>query len=103
MDPEGEVTVHGEDGSEEAQEGEVRAVCRQGRSLSVRGGSEALYPIQGGGRGKPLELRCAIRQGGVGADKNGWDGGSADDSGVSRSSSMDLLYQKRRRGVLQGE
>ena len=45
VDPAGEITVHGEDGSEEAQEGEGGAGRYQDRSLHVRGGSEALDQI----------------------------------------------------------
>ena len=63
--PEGEVAVRGEYGSKEAQEGEGSVSRRRGRSLCVGRGSEALDPIRGGGRGKPLRLRPDIRRGGV--------------------------------------
>ena len=60
MDPAVEILVCGEDGIEEAQEGEGGA----GHSRRVGGGSEALNPIQGGGGGEPLKLRPAIHRGG---------------------------------------
>ena len=44
-DPAGEVGVHGENRSEDAQEYEGGVGRHQGRSHCVRGGSEALDPI----------------------------------------------------------
>ena len=63
VDPAREVTVCGEDVIEEAQEDEREAGRCHGRSRRVRGGSEALDPIQGGGGGEPLKLRPDIHQG----------------------------------------
>ena len=61
MDTLGEVGVCGEDGIKEYQEDKVGAGRRQGRSPSVGDESEALNLIRGGVRGKPLEIRRAIR------------------------------------------
>ena len=60
VDLPGEVVVCGEYGSEEAQEGEGESGRHQGRSRRVRGGSEVLDPIRGGGGGEPLKLHPDI-------------------------------------------
>ena len=54
LDPAGEVAVCGEDGIEEAQEGEGGAGRRQGPIRLIGGGSKDLDLIQGGGGGRPL-------------------------------------------------
>ena len=77
VDPAGEVTVRGEDGIEEAQEGGVGVGRFRGFSRCVGGGSEALDPIQGAAAANPSNYVLLSVGGKVGADKNGGGGGGA--------------------------
>ena len=64
MDSSGDIAARGKYGSKEMQEDKGGAARRWCHRRCVRGGSEALDLIGGGGRGEPLELRPSIRVGG---------------------------------------